>query len=122
MKPKFVIDKYLEEIPFDVPFTVLELGVFEAGSALAIAASRPNARVIGLDFANKPHLDEIILAHGLSDRVKIYHGVKQEDERALRHVLEDAKVTDNIDLIVDDCSHIYASTRSSFETLFPCLR
>jgi cephalosporin hydroxylase len=122
LKPKFILDQYLKMLPSDKPVTILELGVFEAGSAIALASMNPMIRVVGIDNSHKPHLDEIIRAHGLKDRIHLYHNIDQQDEERLLSILKKECESNAIDMIIDDCSHLYGPTRKSFEVLFPYLK
>jgi cephalosporin hydroxylase len=122
LKKKDVIEYYSTLLPRDAPVTIFEIGVLEAGSAIALAAMNPQARVVGIDFTFKPHLDDIIAAHGLSDRIHLYHKVEQQNESRLRGILATESCGKPIDLVVDDASHMYGPSRESFEVLFPYLK
>ena len=122
LKPKHVLDKYIKMLPRKQNVTILDLGIHEAGSAIALCASHPTARVLGIDFKNKKYLDDIISTHGLSNRIHLYHNIKQEDEDALREIIKKECIYNGLDMIIDDCSHFYEETRASFEVLFPYLK
>lgn len=121
LKPKHVIDFYSNLLPKKNRINIFELGVFEAGSAIALALMNPNAYIVGIDFTHKPHLDEIIEQLGLADRVRIYHNVEQQNEMRLRQIIDHEFNRYGLDFVIDDASHFYRHTRESFEVVFPYL-
>ena len=60
-------------------------------------------------------------SRGLQDRIKTYWGIHQGDKVKLREIVA-AEFVGPLDLVLDDCSHLYDHTRDSFEALFPLLR
>jgi len=70
----------------------------------------PNGKIYSMDIFDKSNLEE--------ERIKIFKG-SQSDEAFLNHV------TDNIgdlDIIIDDGSHVNADVITSFTLLFPKLK
>ena len=122
LKPKHDLDYYSSLIPRDRDVWIFEIGVFEAGSALALAAMHPNVHVIGIDFTNKPHLDDVIKSLGFEDRVKIFHSVDQKDESKILEIFSKSLKNNLIDLVIDDGSHMYVETKESFEFVFPFVK
>lgn len=121
LKPRHVIDLYCDLLPKKNRVNIFELGVFEAGSAIILALMNPHAYIVGIDFTNKPHLDDIVEELGLADRIRIYHNVQQQDEKRLRQIIDYEFKGEGIDFVIDDASHFYQYTRDSFEVVFPYL-
>jgi spermidine synthase len=53
--------------------------------------------------------------------IRAYPGVSQADGPKLRNILAE-EFNGPLDLVIDDASHFYGPTKSSFELLFPRLR
>jgi cephalosporin hydroxylase len=51
----------------------------------------------------------------------VHFSTSQSDREILEHIVRN-ELADELDLVVDDASHTYEQTRSSFEILFPLLR
>lgn len=121
LKPKSFFDqydKYLSERP---PTRLLELGIFEGGSALLFADKWPNAKISGVD---KRPANEAVQRHidrfGFADRVKLHYDTSQDDADALRRIM-DEDLGGSPDVVIDDASHLYPLTRRTFEIVFPRL-
>jgi hypothetical protein len=67
-------------------------------------------------------LRDYISRKGLDQSIRIYGEVDQADRRRLAELVEEAFGDEPLDLVVDDCSHMYEPTRASFNELFPRLR
>jgi hypothetical protein len=57
----------------------------------------------------------------LTERIKTYWIIDQSDTEQLEKIVV-AEFDAHLDLAIDDASHLYESTKASFETLFPLLR
>ena len=86
----------------EAPRSIVELGVFEGGSALILAEMFAHTRIED------------------ADRLRIHYGVSQADEAALTDLAE--RQNSRVDLVVDDASHEYNLTRRSPEVLLLCAR
>lgn len=99
--------------------TLLEVGVFEGGSALFFALAYPHIKIVGVDIKMP---DEAVLRRihdlGLSDRVKIHYETSQTDADKLGKILAEDFNGEEIGMIIDDASHDYALSRRTFEILF----
>lgn len=103
------------------PSNVLELGIFEGGSAFAFAGLWPSAKIVGVDLAPaNPWIEKHLGALGLEQRIILHHGVAQDDEAALAAIVAE-DLGGRLDVVVDDASHLYEPSRRSFELLFPYL-
>src|SRR5262249_44098081 len=103
---------------------IVELGIAQGGStALSALVGRPRC-LVSIEYDPEPvgGLVEFIELRQLGDRVRPYFGVDQADHARVAGVVDDEFGDDPLDLVIDDASHLYAQTTSSFETLFPRLR
>jgi SAM-dependent methyltransferase len=103
---------------------IVEIGIFKGGSiALYALLFRPEL-LIAIEFMPEPipALDSFVKNKKLEDVVKLHYGVDQEDRATLLGLVEPDLGGQALDLVIDDGSHNYQKTKSSFETLFPLLR
>jgi hypothetical protein len=105
------------------PRNVLELGIWQGGSAVFIERCT-GARVVTLDLMKTrlKALDEHIERHALTERLRPWYGVNQANSPVLRRIVRKEFAGQPLDLVIDDASHLLDETRSSFNTLFPQLR
>ena len=94
-------------------FTMLEIGVYRGGSIATWKELFPKAKIYALDI--NPECAQ----YADRSRVKITIG-SQADPVALEKWIK--QVTDPIDLIIDDGSHVMEHLKTSFMHLFPKLR
>jgi predicted O-methyltransferase YrrM len=123
-KERCRVDHFVELLEHLKPARIFELGIFLGGStALLAELARPRRLVAIDDRSRQPHLLTGYLdRRGLSDLVRTYCDVNQADRARLMEIVGDAFGDQPIDLVVDDCSHMYEATRASFSVLFPLLR
>ncbi len=57
----------------------------------------------------------------IKERLKPFWAVDQQDSARLREIWQ-TEFRAPLDLVIDDASHLYGPTKTSFETLFPLLR
>jgi SAM-dependent methyltransferase len=126
VKQRKLVESYLGLFEQVGAARILELGIFQGGSAALMALLRRPELLIALDLTEErvAALDELIADRGLQDRVHAVYGVDQSDTAALAAVLDaHAGGSDTpFDLIIDDASHLVGPTRASFNFLFPRLR
>lgn len=118
-----LVDQYRRLCERFIGATIVELGIAEGGSTALIALLARPEKLVAFDIESQPlaALAEFIDARDLSGVVRPHYGVDQADVRLGEIV--DADVGDRgIDLVIDDCSHQFDATRTSFEMLFPRLR
>lgn len=109
-------EMYLRELR-DQPITLLEIGVgggpVPSSGGASLRTWRDyflQGRIIGVDIADKsPHAEA---------RVQVFQG-SQNDPEFLRAT---ARQIGDLDIIIDDGSHVSAHIILSFETLFPFLK
>jgi cephalosporin hydroxylase len=119
LKPGWMIADYRRLAPD--PQRIVEVGVFQGGSALLMADMFPSANILGVDFARgNPAIEYHMRRLGYSHRMRLHFGVSQDDPR-LGGIVENAFRGEQPDLIIDDASHNYGCTTRCFDILFPRL-
>ena len=103
-----VYDRLLADRRFE-QLSLLELGVFRAGSMYMWRDYLPNSTIVGLDIAPVDIEDD-------SGRVHVVQGEQQDTDLLDRVGAELAP--DGFDIIIDDASHVGEFTRLSFWHLF----
>ena len=103
---------------------VLELGIFDGGSIAFWQEMWNPQRFVGIDLGNRgdsAYFTQWKQSRGLENRVKTYWGTDQTDATTLPKIVRE-DFNGQLDLVIDDASHMYAQTKASFELLFPLLR
>lgn len=123
VKSPELIGMYREFLDAVRPARVFELGIAEGGSVAMLALMPYVEQVVAID--NEPNrlvaLDEFVARRSLESSVSTYYGVDQADGSTLRSLVERDFDGGQVDLIIDDASHVYDLTVASFEALFPYL-
>jgi predicted O-methyltransferase YrrM len=103
---------------------ILDLGIFRGGSIALYNELFSPRRLVGIDLNpdRVDSLDRFIARHSLTDTIRLYHGTHQDDPEALTDILRDDFDGEPLDLIIDDCSHMYEPSKGSFNFLLPRLR
>ncbi|MBV8645226.1 MAG: glycoside hydrolase family 99-like domain-containing protein [Candidatus Eremiobacteraeota bacterium] len=105
------------------PRRMLEIGIWDGGStALWNEILRPE-RLVAIDLMDREdsaYFRRYVEANGLEDRVRTRWRTDQADRAALHRIVEH-DLGGEVDLVIDDGSHLFEPTRASFETLFPLL-
>ena len=123
-KPRPLIERYVEWIEELRPRNIVELGILEGGStAFLHRLARPH-RLVAIDRKppTVPALADFVAREGLDEELRVHTDVDQSDRGRLAAVVDDVFGDEPLDLVVDDCSHLYEQTRASFNELFPRLR
>jgi len=124
IKARPLIERYVELLTELRPRNIVELGVLNGGSTAFIREMAQPRRLVGID-RNPPHdeaLARYIARRGLEDAVQLHSDVDQADRGRLAKIVVEAFGEEPLDLVVDDCSHLYEPSRASFNELFPRLR
>jgi SAM-dependent methyltransferase len=125
-KPRPLIDQYAALIEELEPQHVFELGFFAGGSTLLFAQLGRPRRVVNIDWEpmseNRAKLERHAAATGLDDVIRTFGDVDQADRARLAGIVADEFGGGPLDLVVDDCSHLYEPSLASFNELFPRLR
>ncbi|HEY8763328.1 MAG TPA: class I SAM-dependent methyltransferase [Solirubrobacteraceae bacterium] len=106
------------------PARIVELGIFKGGSAALLASLAAPAKLTAIDLVADPvpALERFIALNGLTDVVAAHYGIDQGDAAVLSALVDADHGAAPLDLVMDDASHLYRETRTSFEVLFPRLR
>jgi hypothetical protein len=122
LKTRSAIEQELALLEGKPVRNILEFGVWQGGSVAFLDLTLKPERLVALDLNPAPiePLNAYISQRGRSAHVKPCYGVNQADAARVASIL-DQEFPDGIDLIIDDASHLYEETRSSFCTSFPRL-
>lgn len=106
-----------------VPKSMVEIGILHGGSTIYWAERYQLERLSAFEFAPAaPMLARYLARHGLTGKVRVHHGVSQDDAPALRAALGADFAGEPVDAVVDDASHGFLQTRATVETLLPYVR
>jgi SAM-dependent methyltransferase len=123
-KERSLVDRYVELLEELRPRHILELGIMHGGGTAFLFELAHPRRLVTID--RRPprgrKLRDYIACNGLDQAVRIYDDVDQANRRRLDEIVEEEFGDEPLDLVVDDCSHMYEATRASFNELFPRLR
>jgi predicted O-methyltransferase YrrM len=124
VKTRPMVERYRELLSSLQPKRILELGIYQGGSAAFFALLCQPERLVAVDIRDDPAvgLERFIDERGLRDRVRTHYSLDQADVSALHRLVADEFGGEPLDLVVDDASHRLDPTRSSFNALFPHLR
>jgi SAM-dependent methyltransferase len=125
-KSRALLERHVKLIHELKPEHVFELGFYVGGSALFIAELTHPRKVVAVDRRPRNRSVEEVEAHaagtGVGDALRFCGEVDQADRPRLAEIADEAFDGAELDLVVDDCSHLYEPTRASFNELFPRLR
>jgi len=126
-KIKELVDQYqrfFASRPNFRPKNIFELGLWDGGSMVFWFETLRPEKQVGIDLTQKQdshYFRRYVVDRELGERLKTYWGVDQSDCKTLRNIV-DSEFDGPLDVVIDDASHLYGPTRSSFECLFPLLR
>ena len=125
-KPRSMVERLATVIEELEPQHIFELGIFGGGGTLFFAELARPRRLVAIDRLPlkqiRDQVDTRAAEAGLEGVVRTFGGVDQSDRGRLAEITEEAFEGGALDLVVDDCSHLYEPTRASFNELFPRLR
>jgi SAM-dependent methyltransferase len=105
------------------PQRIFEIGFFQGGMPLFLADMVSPEKIVGIDWYPPSEALEHIIVHAqLSDTVKLYGQVLQNDSEQIRRILAAEFGDQPLDLIIDDASHEYENSKACFEEYFGYLR
>jgi hypothetical protein len=140
LKDSRLLRQYLE---FFAPYetkNIFEYGIWQGGSPIFYGLATDAKKVVAIDHLNKdmpadalgdpararnyqnPALDEILRRHGLAEKVKLHYSVSQDNRATVSEIIDGEFAGEPLDLVIDDASHFYELSRTSFEIAFPRLR
>lgn len=102
---------------------IVDIGIWQGGSIALLDQWYNPDLLVGLEKTETPleALSTYIEEHERK-AVKPLYGVNQADRPSVMDILDMNFGDTPLDLVIDDASHYYKQTRSSFETIFPRLR
>jgi len=101
---------------------VLELGIYFGGSIPWLYEVCRADFIVGLDNSkDKPNIRKKLDKSTIENSYALYFDTDQSDRKALNKIVN-RHFGGELDLVVDDASHLLHLTRKSFEILFPKLR
>lgn len=125
-KSRPILDEYVELFrahPAFYPERIFELGIWNGGSTVMwFELFRPGTHVavdIG-DRGDDEAFRRFVAERGAQDRLVTFWSTDQADAGRLREIVE-TNFDGPLDFVVDDASHLYEPTKTSFEALFPAM-
>jgi hypothetical protein len=101
----------------------IEFGLYHGGNLVLLDALYGLDTAVGIDERTEmPALGEYIEGRGAKDRIFPYLGTDQCESTAVTAILERHFPERDADLIIDDASHLYESSKATFELSFEYLR
>lgn len=98
------------------PKTIMEVGMFEGGSLVLMDKLFKPKKIVGLDLRREP-IEPLEEYARDNPQMKTYYARSQDKVGTLMAAREN--FPKGIEFVVDDASHLYDQTRSTFEMLFP---
>jgi SAM-dependent methyltransferase len=122
-KARNLVDILLDVAPTSVQ-NIVDLGIFKGGSVAFYEKLFSPRRLVAIEAnpARVVALDEFIEQQNSAESVRLYYGADQGDQVALREILRENFALRSLDLVVDDCSHLYGPTKASLNVLLAWLR
>jgi SAM-dependent methyltransferase len=125
-KPRSLVERHVVLVDELQPQHIFELGFFSGGSTLFLAQLARPQRLVAIDrqlpSLAMSRVESCAARRGLVNVVRTFGKVNQADRKRLAQIAEEEFAGAALDLVVDDCSHLYEATRASFNELFPRLR
>ncbi|HEX9425472.1 MAG TPA: CmcI family methyltransferase [Pyrinomonadaceae bacterium] len=102
------------------PSSILELGVCQGGSYVFLDKLFNPRRMSAVEIRSQPVAPLLQYLSRTENRF-VHFATSQRDGEMLKQIVL-RELADELDLVVDDASHSYEETKTSFEFLFPLLR
>jgi SAM-dependent methyltransferase len=124
VKRKPMIESIVDRIATDRVDNIVELGIFKGGSTVLYRELYHPKRLVAIELSRQrvAPLDDYIDRHSLQDVVHLHYGTRQGDGERLTSIVQEEFGGNDLDLVVDDCSHRYEQSKTSFDAIFPRLR
>ncbi len=100
---------------------IFEMGILKGGSVVLYDQIFQPLKITAIDHMPEPvsALTKYIAKHSKSGVIKPYYGINQADRPNMEKILSFEFPDRDIDLIIDDASHMYEETREAFNISFP---
>lgn len=123
-KDREQIERYLRLRDEFHPDVIVELGIQQGGSTALLHALFQPLHLLAIELASDPApaLSNYIQALELELVIRPHYGVNQADRAGVASIMATELAGQQIDLVIDDASHLLEETRISFEILFPLMR
>jgi hypothetical protein len=126
-KIKELVDQYANFFSYRKDFRpnrIIELGIFDGGSTAFWFELFNPTKHVAIDIQDQTdtrYFQRYLDSRGIRERVQTYWKTDQADKAALQKIVE-KEFDDPLDLVIDDASHLYNETKTSFHILFPLLK
>lgn len=104
---------------------IVEIGMWDGGSLALLNEVFLPSRLVGIDLQSErgdsAYFKKYIAKHKLENKIHTFWGTDQADIETVGQILE-REFDQPLDLVMDDASHLYEPTKTSFELIFPHLR
>jgi SAM-dependent methyltransferase len=123
LKDREGLNSYQEVFAGVAPKNVLEFGIFQGGSPALFSLWFELDKLVGIDWSPPvAGFEEFCRTHEVGKRIRSYYGVSQTDRLRVEEIVRTEFGATPLDAVIDDASHLYATTRQTFEIAFPLLR
>lgn len=123
LKDRKSLESYFQVLTGLQVRNVLEFGILQGGSAVLFSLLLGLNKFVGLDICDPPKgLAEFLSQKEVGKRMKLHFNSSQSDARRVREIVKTEFAGAPIDLIIDDASHQYDLSKTTFEVAFPLLR
>ncbi len=123
LKSRHYLDSLLRFAPDRVD-NIVDLGIFKGGSIALYEELFAPKKMLGVDLtpSRVEALDGYLARHQRADAVRLSYGTDQGDRGTLTRLTNETFGAEPLDLVVDDCSHMYELTKASLNALLPRVR
>jgi SAM-dependent methyltransferase len=123
LKNRAFLDVYRKLATNEKIENVFEIGFFQGGMPLFLSDMIRPRKTVAVDrHPPSPELVSVLAEHKLNDSIELIGNIDQADTKNLRKIIKSRFGDEDLDLIIDDCSHYYELTKGCFEELFGYLR
>lgn len=123
LKDRQVLDNYATVFAAQPPKTILEFGIFQGGSPALFSLWFDVDKFVGIDLSPPvAAFDEFCRKHPVGQKIRSYYQVSQTDRSRIEAIVAAEFGQLPLDVIIDDASHLYETSRRTFEITFPLLR
>lgn len=123
-KPRHMVEKSFAIGQQQKINKIFEMGILKGGSVVLYDQIYQPEKIVAIEYMQNPvdALTNFITKRNKSEVIKPYYGVNQADRHSMEKILSIEFPDRDIDLIIDDASHLYDETREAFNISFPYLK